>query len=251
MKFYAVLVLTIVGLVFILYIFREDPSKLKPSLFPTTEVIIPIDKFTTCKVVHALSVYNECDYLKIETENGKVVVIVDQDQFYEFDSVDLKTVGDQYVVRVRENHNCKPLKNVAEYQPSSYLNEGVKLTKKRCFSDAIVHYSIGLKTDSLNDNLYYFRGLNYMFRKNYKAAIVDFLHGYSLLHPEHFDKATIDPLLDSKHSNSKQLIAELEQVFSSSDELKKLTHVEKAMELEYLNDYQRRITFCFDKLKEH
>ncbi|MES2557301.1 MAG: hypothetical protein V4604_14195 [Bacteroidota bacterium] len=251
MKFYAILILSIIGVVFILYIFREDPSKLKPSIFPTTEVTAPIEKFTTYKVVHALSVYNECDYLKIETENGKVVVIVDQDQFYEFDSVDLRTVGDQYVVRVRENSNCVSMKNFAEYKASSYLNEGVKLTKKRCFSDAIVHYSKGLKIDSLNDNLYYFRGLNYMFRKNYEAAIVDFLHGYSLLHPEHFDKITIDQLLDSKHSDRKQLISELEQAFSSSDDLKKLTHVEKAMELDDMNDYQRRIAFCFDKLNEH
>ena len=251
MKFYAILVLSIIGVVFILYLFREDPSKLKPSIFPTTEVTTPIDKFTTYKVVHALSVYNECDYLKIETENGKVVVIVDQDQFYEFDSVDLRTVDGQYVVRVKENRNCTPLKNVVEYKPSSYINEGVKLTKKRCFSAAIAHYSKGIKIDSLNNELYYFRGLNYMFRKNYKAAIIDFLHSYSLLYPEHFDKATVDQLLDSNHSNSKQLIAELEQAFSSSDDLKKLTHVEKAMELDDMDDYQRRIAFCFDKLKEH
>ncbi len=252
LKHYLILVLLLIGAFGILIIVINTNKKHKSTIFATSDVISPINNFKSYEVIHLISAYNEYDYMKIETEYGKIVVIVEPDQFYHFDSVELKTSGDQYVVRIRESTNCKPAKDFSEYQPYEYSSQGLELTKKRCFSGAIAHYSNCIQVDSLNDDWYYMRGLNQMFRKNYETAIIDFFHGYSLLSSENFDHSTINRLLDSKRSaNNKQLIKELEIAFSSSGDLKKLIHAKKAMELNDLDGYIKMIAFCYDKLKEH
>lgn len=208
--------------------------------------------FKMHKVISALTVDDIKHYLKVETENGQLSIEIPQNQCFEFDSVEIKYTNFGYKVRVRENFNCLPIKKPEKYTSSNYWYQGVQLTKKRCFTDAIDYYTNGISNDSLNSDWYYSRGLNYMFQNKYESALFDFIEGYSLYDSTQFKSEIIANIFKSKnliYNNNKQLLKEVEYLFSNSKSLRNLKHFDKIISLSQINDYERLIKLCYNKVK--
>ena len=61
---------------------------------------------------------------------------------------------------------------------------GIELIKRRCFDQAEAHYTQLIAVDSTNEECLYYRGLIYLFTKQYELALTEFLLGATILNSQ-------------------------------------------------------------------
>lgn len=125
----------------------------------------------------------------------------------------------------------------------SHKDIGHELAEKRCFSDAIYHYSICSKLDSLNPDYYYHKGLMYMVQNNYKNALTNFFFAASVRY-NNLDSSVIKNITNEEYiaSGDKLLKKIKDKDYKGISSL-----VEKINIIDNFETYQTRINYCFSK----
>lgn len=222
-------------------------SSLLVYLFFTINKTSSDEEYQRFQQTGMLTIYDKdvSYYSTIEFGNRKIRTKVDVSKCFEFDSVDVKVInglfGFKYFMddtKIIESSDCLDFEADSLIDP---IKIGVNYTKKRCFTSAINLYTRLIELEANNQNWYYNRGLNYLFKENYKLALNDFLIGATLFFNKHEDIQNIDV-----NRIIKDLMTNFDdQKFDNSmlKDIMSLDNFGKA------NDYMERIRFCVMKIK--
>lgn len=149
-------------------------------------------------------------------------------------------------VQIVESSNCEDNILDTTNLKQSHLDIGHTLAQKRCFSEAIHHYSCCIALDSIDSDCYYHRGLMFMAIGKYDKALVDFLTSANFKY-KYVDNKTI------KQADNAELISSTKKLLSKLDQKDYDGIGEFIQDINTINDfdtYQKRIAFCIEKLNE-
>lgn len=250
----------IIGLIFFIKVKKYRPFVLGLTVFSAYLFIFLV--FYTNKSFASKGEYESFEIRSLNWgENGFYLNIgfnmwynsteVTQEKYLDVDSVQvridngffgMRTMSND--LRIVENFNCEPI-TFEENTENDHLKKGTKFFHKRCFTNAIKHYTKGIEQDSLKPDGYYFRGLTYMAMEDYEKALIDFVTSLYLDYNK-LDWKDVEIVDEHKlKSFTNELLKELD------DENPKIIkqYIDKFNSTGYLNSYQTRIEFCMKKIK--
>lgn len=117
--------------------------------------------------------------------------------------------------------------------------------RKRYFNKAIQEYTNAIELDSLNPDNYYYRGIIYMFKQDYKRSLLDNYFALALKYRQ-LDSIKI------KQLNSFVSIEVIDKIFNEIQNNNTTSIVETVNKLEIMNEfdsYIRKIKYCIKKTK--
>jgi tetratricopeptide (TPR) repeat protein len=149
-------------------------------------------------------------------------------------------------VRIVESSNCDYEDVDTTDLTKSHFSIGHYLAQKRCFSEAIHHYSNCIELDSLCTDCRYHRGLIFMAKEEYDKALLDFLTSATIKYLQ-LDEKKVETITNiNLLSYTKELFSKIEN--------KDYEYIEEyADNISTINDfdkYFKRIEFCLKKLTE-
>ena len=127
----------------------------------------------------------------------------------------------------------------------SHFDIGEKLFYRRCFSDAIKHFTACIERDFLSETCYYERGVNYMAINDYDLALKDFVVAAGIRYKQlQFSEREF---LDTVNVNT--YTASLVRKVKDKNYKEVVNSMSNYSHLASFYNYQRHIDFCIDKLK--
>ena len=112
---------------------------------------------------------------------------------------------------------------------------------------AIDEYSKGIKNDSLVAQDYYFRGLMFLVKNDYKSALSDFFNAAYVQYIQ-LDSEKIENIKSEKYD---AYVQDLIQSVENKDTVNIKRYLGNIELIDDFESYQERIKFCIDKIKNH
>ena len=259
LEFFLVVPIIIIGLIFFFKFKKSRPFLLGLTVFNAYFFIFLIfymnKSFATKGEYESFEIRNvnwgdNGFYLNIGFNMWYNSTEVTQEKCLDVDSVQvridngffgLRTMSND--LRIVENFMCEPITFDVTAE-NDYLEIGTEFFHKRCFTNAIKHYTMGIEQDSLKPDGYYFRGLTYMAMEDYEKALIDFVKSLYLDY-NRLDRKDVEIVDEHRlKSFTNELLKELD------DENPKIIkqYIDKFNSTGYLNSYQTRIEFCKKKI---
>jgi tetratricopeptide (TPR) repeat protein len=149
-------------------------------------------------------------------------------------------------VRIVESSNCGHSNPNFTNLMDKYFAIANELRRKRCFSEAIDYYTMCIKLDSLSSDYFYERGLVFMVTEDYKNALNDFLTSVVLKNNELRSETVM-------FSDTVEIGLYIKR---NIDKVKRQGYIDMGDYTENFGktigfaNYQMRINFCLENLKE-
>lgn len=208
--------------------------------------------YKTFKIRDA-TIYGQTAVLNIGFKSQYNFTIVPLDKCFKVDSVHVRVdnglFGMEVIsndLKIIESYNCTQSAIDSTNILKSHFNIGHELAKKRCFTNAIDHYSSCISLDTNNSDYYYHRGRMFMVLAEYEKAFADFYLA-ALLKYKSLDNETIDSLHSTDfNTHVQELFDKIEKKdFSNISNNMKFISV-----IDEFDTYQMNLEFCIEKLKE-
>lgn len=155
----------------------------------------------------------------------------------------IETMTDEVIIE--ESTNCE-IDSIEQYSGwEGHLEIGLKLKMQRCFSGAIHHFKTCIRVDSTIYTPYYYLGTIYMTQKRYDKALY-YLTKAASVQFYYLSKPNLELLLTSETSVLNDSI--LKSIETKNFD--KLGNYSNTVEvIDELKDYQNRVQFCLEQLK--
>ena len=176
------------------------------------------------------------------------------DKFVKVDSVDVGITNGFFGmealtsdIQILESSNCDYSQQHSKSEQQNHFETAQLLTYQRCFSAAIYHYSECIKLANIRYDCYYERGVLFMLQKDYELALNDFLKAFTLRY-QNLDKKSIEKIDNFKLlERGNELLRDIENENGSGI----IEYLNDINSINNFDDYERRILYCVQKIKNN